>query len=74
MEEPRLAHAQVTPRLLAAGVAYVTSEYRLRARVGGKAIDARGLETLVLVEGADGTWKIRHSHTSSRPKPASPKP
>lgn len=31
------------------------------------AIDSRGLETLVLIRGADGAWKIRHSYTSSRP-------
>ena len=28
---------------------------------------ARRLETLVLIKGPDGTWRIRHSHTSSRP-------
>lgn len=29
-------------------------------------LDSEGLETLVLVKMPDGTWKIRHSHTSSR--------
>jgi ketosteroid isomerase-like protein len=29
-------------------------------------IDSGGLETLVLLKGADGAWKIRHSHTSAR--------
>jgi len=31
-----------------------------------KSYDSAGLETLVLVKSGDGTWKIRHSHTSSR--------
>jgi ketosteroid isomerase-like protein len=47
--------------------AYATSEYSLKAKIGERDIDARGLETLVLVKNADGAWKIRHAHTSSRP-------
>jgi ketosteroid isomerase-like protein len=47
--------------------AYATSEYSIKAKMGEREIDSRGLETLVLVKGADGAWKIRHSHTSSRP-------
>jgi ketosteroid isomerase-like protein len=35
--------------------------------MGEREIDSRGLETLVLLKGPDGNWKIRHSHTSSRP-------
>ena len=46
--------------------AYVTADYSLKAVVGGKAIDSGGLETLILLKGQDGMWKIRHSHTSSR--------
>lgn len=46
--------------------AYVTSNYSLKAMVGGKAIDSGGLETLILFKGQDGTWKIRHLHTSAR--------
>jgi uncharacterized protein (TIGR02246 family) len=49
--------------------AYVIARYHLEARVDGKKIDATGLETLVLVKNSSG-WKIRHSHTSSRPRPA----
>lgn len=48
--------------------AYATSEYFIKARMGERAIDSSGLETLVLLKGADGSWKIRHSHTSSRPR------
>jgi ketosteroid isomerase-like protein len=47
--------------------AYVTSEYSIKAKMGERELDSRGLETLLLVKGADGSWKIRHSHTSSRP-------
>jgi uncharacterized protein YcnI len=47
--------------------AYATSEYCIKAKMGEREIDSRGLETLVLLKGADGSWKIRHSHTSSRP-------
>ena len=47
--------------------AYATSEYSIKAKMGERDIDSRGLETLVLVKGNDGNWKIRHSHTSSRP-------
>jgi ketosteroid isomerase-like protein len=47
--------------------AYATSEYSIKAKMGEREIDSRGLETLVLLKGADGSWKIRHSHTSSRP-------
>ena len=46
--------------------AYTTSEYAIKAKTGERDIDSGGLETLVLVKGADGAWKIRHSHTSSR--------
>jgi uncharacterized protein YcnI len=46
--------------------AYATSEYAIKAKMGDRELDAGGLETLVLVKSGDGTWKIRHSHTSSR--------
>ena len=46
--------------------AYATSEYSIKARMGDRELDSGGLETLVLVKSADGSWKIRHSHTSSR--------
>jgi ketosteroid isomerase-like protein len=65
------SHVKVVPHLLGDGrSAYVTAEYRLKAKVGDRAIDAEGLETLVMVKGSDGAWKIRHSHTSSRRRPA----
>jgi len=70
-------HRDVRPTPLGSGgrVAYVTSEYYLKARVKDREIDAAGLETLLLVRDDKGAWKIRHSHTSSRRKaPASPAP
>lgn len=55
--------------------AHVTAEYRLKARVEEREVDAAGLETLVLVRDDKGAWKIRHAHTSSRRRPsASPAP
>lgn len=69
MEDLQFAHVEVVPRVLSDATAYVTAEYRLKTKMNGKPVDAEGLETLVLVKGADGAWKIRHSHTSSRRKP-----
>jgi ketosteroid isomerase-like protein len=46
--------------------AYATSRYFIRAKLGERALDSVGLETLVLMKQPDGAWKIRHSHTSSR--------
>lgn len=46
--------------------AYATSRYTIKAKMGERDLDSEGLETLVLVKLPDGSWKIRHSHTSSR--------
>jgi ketosteroid isomerase-like protein len=35
--------------------------------MGARAIDSEGLATYLLIKGADGAWRIRHAHTSSRP-------
>ena len=48
--------------------AYAVSQYTLKAKMGERNVDSGGLETLVLVKDPDGAWKIRHSHTSSRPR------
>ena len=76
MQQPAFSHSNVVVNMLDKGghSAYVTSEYRLRARVKDRDVDASGLETLVVVRGRDGAWKIRHSHTSSRRRPSSPAP
>lgn len=56
--------------------AYSISQYSLKAKMGERDIDSGGLETLVLIKGDDGAWKIRHSHTSSRARrpPQTPDP
>jgi ketosteroid isomerase-like protein len=69
-ENLQFDHRNVAVHILDGGlVAYVTSEYALKARTGGRDVDSGGLETLVLVK-TSGTWKIRHSHTSARRRPA----
>ncbi len=45
---------------------YDAARYIIKAKMGDRLIDSEGLETLLLMKGPDG-WKIRHSHTSSRP-------
>jgi ketosteroid isomerase-like protein len=70
MQDLQFAHVEVVPHVLSDGTAYVTAEYRLKTRIEGKPVDAEGLETLVLVKDGEGAWKIRHSHTSGRRKPA----
>jgi uncharacterized protein (TIGR02246 family) len=72
-ENLQFAHHDVNVQLLDGGnAAYVTARYTLKAKMRERDIDSEGLATHVLVRGPDGAWKIRHSHTSSRPvrKPA----
>jgi ketosteroid isomerase-like protein len=74
MEGLVFTHSDVAAHALGADgrSAYVTAEYRLQARIGDRDVDAGGLETLILVKDASGAWKIRHSHTSSKRRPAPP--
>ena len=76
MQSPTISHSNVTVNMLDKDgrAAYVTSEYRLKTRLKDREIDATGLETLIVVKGTDGAWKIRHSHTSSRRRPGSTSP
>lgn len=68
-ENLQFSHSAVKVNPLADGsVAYVTANYSLKAKMGERDVDSGGLATYVLIKGADGTWKIRHSHTSSRPR------
>ena len=68
-ENLQFDHRNVVVHVMEGGaVAYVTSEYALKARTGGRDVDTGGLETLVLVK-SGGAWKIRHSHTSARRRP-----
>lgn len=67
-ENLQFGHRDVTVTMLAGGqAAYATSRYSLKARMKDREIDSEGLATYLLMKGADGGWRIRHSHTSSRP-------
>jgi uncharacterized protein YcnI len=67
-ENLQFGHSNMKVTVLPGGQsAYATSDYFIKAKMGERNIDSTGLETLVLLMGPDGTWKIRHSHTSSRP-------
>ncbi len=67
-ENLQFGHNNVSVSVLPGGQsAYVRSEYVIKAKMGARDIDASGLATYVLIKGTDG-WKIRHSHTSSRPR------
>jgi ketosteroid isomerase-like protein len=70
MDDLQFSHLDVVSHILSDATAYVTAEYRLKTKIDSKPVDAEGLETLILIGGADGAWKIRHSHTSSRRRPA----
>jgi ketosteroid isomerase-like protein len=68
-ENVEFGHTNTRVTMLPGGqAAYATSEYTIKAKLGDRVLDSSGLETLVLVKGGDGAWKIRHSHTSSRPR------
>jgi uncharacterized protein (TIGR02246 family) len=66
-ENLELAHRDMKVTVLGGQSAYATARYSLMAKMGERDIDAEGLATYVLVKDNDG-WKIRHSHTSSRPR------
>jgi ketosteroid isomerase-like protein len=66
-EDLQFGHSNTRVTVLPGGQsAYATSEYSIKAKMGERVLDSGGLETLVLVKAGDGTWRIRHSHTSSR--------
>jgi ketosteroid isomerase-like protein len=66
-ENLQFGHSNTKVTVLPGGQsAYATSEYAIKAKVGDRQLDSGGLETLVLVKDGNG-WRIRHSHTSSRP-------
>ena len=68
-ENLQFGHSNTKVMMLPGGQsAYATSDYTIKAKMGERVLDSSGLETLVLVKSGDGTWKIRHSHTSSRPR------
>ena len=69
-ETLEFAHSNTRVHLLSDRAAYVTSQYTIKAKLKDRVIDAEGRETLVLTKMPDNTWRIRHSHTSSRARPA----
>jgi len=72
IQELEFTRQNATPWLLGPDgrFAYVAAEYRLRGRLGDRALDASGLETLVLERDEQRGWRIRHAHISSRRRPA----
>jgi ketosteroid isomerase-like protein len=72
----QFALVDVTPHVPEKGgrLAWVTASYTLKAKIKDREIDSAGLETMVLIKDKDGNWKIRHSHTSSRRRPAQQSP
>lgn len=72
-ENLEFGHSNYRVTMLGERAAYVTSEYFLKTKMKERLIDVVGRETLIVEKQADGGWKIRHSHTGSRPRPA-PKP
>ena len=67
-ENLQFGHTDRKVHVLSPTTAYVTSLYFIKAKMGDRILDSGGLETLVLVKDADGAWKIRHAHTSARPR------
>jgi uncharacterized protein (TIGR02246 family) len=68
-ENLEFGHANRRVHMLGDRAAYVISEYFIKAKMKGRTLDSIGRETLVVEKQADGTWKIRHSHTSGRARP-----
>jgi len=58
-------HTNASVRMLGDHFAYATSEFFLKTQMNGKPLDLVGRETLIL-EHADGAWKIRHAHLATR--------
>jgi uncharacterized protein (TIGR02246 family) len=68
-ENLEFGHTNRNIHLLGDRAAYVISEYFIKAKMKDRALDNIGRETLVLEKQSDGSWKIRHSHTSGRARP-----
>lgn len=67
-ENLQFGHRDLVVTVLPGGAsAYVMARYTLKAKMRERDVDAEGLATYVLAKDADG-WRIRHSHTSSRPR------
>ena len=68
-EDLQFGHSNRRVQLLGDRAAYVVSEYFIKAKMKDRMLDNIGRETLVLEKQPDGSWRIRHSHTSGRARP-----
>jgi len=68
-ENLEFAHTNVVPHILGTDAAYVTADYTIKAKTGERMMDSGGLATFVLSKDA-GVWRIRHTTTAARRRPA----
>jgi ketosteroid isomerase-like protein len=68
-EDLEFGHSNVVPHVLSPDSAYVTADYTIKAKTGERLMDSGGLATFVLSKDATG-WKIRHTATAARRRPA----
>lgn len=69
-EDLSFGHTNYAVRMLSERAAYVTSEFFIKAKMPTRMLDLIGRETLVVEKDTNGAWKIRHSHTGTRARPA----
>lgn len=63
------AHSNIVVHMLGAAAAYVTADYTIKYQSGDRTVDSGGIATHVLVKD-QSMWKIRHSMTAARRRPA----
>lgn len=68
-ENLEFGHTNVVPHVLGDNAAYVTADYMIKAKMADRVLDSGGLATFVLSKDA-GAWKIRHTSTAARRRPA----
>ena len=68
-ENLEFGHTNVVPHVLGSDAAYVTADYTIKAKMGDRLLDSGGLALFVLSKDA-GAWKIRHTSTAARRRPA----
>ena len=68
-ENLQFGHTNVVPRMLGADAAYITADYTIKAKMGERALDSGGIATFVLSK-TGGAWRIRHTSTAARRRPA----
>lgn len=68
-ERLQWAHSNIVVHLLGDSAAYVTADYSIKYKAGDRNVDTGGIATHVLVK-EQGRWRIRHSQTAPRRRPA----